>query len=47
MENLAAKEKTLLIYSGGFNKHQWQTKRVGYLAHRGQLLFSKKKKQLV
>ena len=31
----------------GFNKHRQPTKRVGYFAHRGQLLFSRKKKQLL
>ena len=31
----------------GFNKHQRTTKHVSYFAHRGRLLFYRKKKQLV
>ena len=31
----------------GFNKHRRPTKRVGYIAQRSQLLFSRKKEQIV
>ena len=31
----------------GFNKHRWPTKHISYFAHRGRLLFYRKKEQLV